>query len=104
MNEHGPVFAQVSYQAMILEDHAVGDSIGLTVSATDQEGHSIAYSIDSHGDYFDIGSSSGEISLARSLDSDPPTNHNSFFLTVMWSSSLVTLMFMLHEPLGNSNR
>lgn len=86
VNEHPPMFAETVYTATVNEDIDVGHSIGVTVEATDDlEGHSIEYSIDNSfqdGDFFNIGSTSGEITLARSLDRDPPLVHETFTFIV----------------------
>ena len=65
-----------------MESHAVNTAIGVTVMATDPiERHPIEYTIDHNvrdGDHFDIVVRTGVITLAASLDADPPTGHRSF--------------------------
>ena len=74
------------YEATVPENHGVGADIGVTVSASDDlEGHEIEYSINNafaDGDFFDVGLSTGAISLARSLDRDPPNGHQEFTFSV----------------------
>ena len=69
-----------------MENHAVDDPIGVTAVAADSvEGHTIRYSIDQSyrdGDYFDIDETSGVITLAASLDADPPIGHATFIFHV----------------------
>ena len=64
-----PVFNSPSYSASIPENTALNTSI-VTVSATDPNGDALAYSIYSGntGNVFAIGSVSGEITLAGTLD------------------------------------
>ena len=73
------------YSTSISEDFDVNGEIGLTVRATDAEGHMVEYSIDQNfqdGDFFDIDATSGVITLARPLDRDPPSGHDTFTFQV----------------------
>ena len=75
-----------SYTATIPETQAVGSAIGVTVSATDPEpGHTVTYfsiSSDTNSAFFHVDQSSGSITLAHSVDADPPTSHSSFAFRV----------------------
>lgn len=85
MNELGPTFAESMYSATVNEDHGINSGIGVTVSASDAEGHSVTYSINPNfqdGYFFSISQSSGVISLTQSLDRDPPFGHDSFTFQV----------------------
>ena len=75
-----PVFGETSYGFSVLENAAVGASVG-TVSATDPTDDDVAYSITAGNESgkFTIGSSSGEITVAGSLDY---TTEDSYSLTV----------------------
>lgn len=81
-----------TYSATLLESHMVGTSVNLNspISATDLEmGHNIFYSIsDSFDDgaFFSIDEVTGVLSLAHSLDADPPNSHSSFmFMVGTWN-------------------
>ena len=80
------MFTQSSYTAQVMESLDVGGEIGLTVRAEDDmEGHTVKYSINhsfEDGDFFNINENSGLITLARSLDTDPPSNHDTFTFVV----------------------
>lgn len=73
------MFQGAPYSASVMENHVVDTTIGVTAMAADSvEGHTVRYSIDPNsrdGDHFDIGETSGEITLAASLDADPPIEH-----------------------------
>ena len=58
--------------ATIDEDHAPSSAIGITVSATDIEGHGIIYSLSPDAIFFSIDETSGVLSLAHSIDVDAP--------------------------------
>lgn len=76
---------QQLYSATVDEDHIVGEAVGVIVEATDEELHGINYSIDfgfQDGSYFSVNSTSGVVTLAQSLDSDPPTGHDLFTFVV----------------------
>ena len=73
------------YSTSVSENFDVDGEIGLTVLATDAEGHSVEYSIDQNfqdGDFFNIDATSGVITLARPLDRDPPSGHDTFSFQV----------------------
>lgn len=84
-----------------MEDHATGDSIGVTAVARDLiEGHSVEYRIDpssQDGAYFQIGVTSGEITLGLSLDADPPNGHSIFTFNVRHSFSDTILFFSFYS-------
>lgn len=86
VNDLAPVFSSPTYTATVPESQTVGSSIGVTLSATDPEpGHTVTYfsvSSDAHSAFFQIDQSSGSITLAHSLDADPPTSHSSFSFRV----------------------
>ena len=85
MNEQAPVFDPVSYTAAVPEDLTVAAEVGVTVQATDPEGHAVVYSIDPEfqdGNFFAVSSSSGVVTLAQSLDRDPPSGHDMFTFQV----------------------
>lgn len=85
VNEHPPMFAEAVYTATVNEDIDVDHSIVTVEAMDDLEGHTIEYSIDNSfqdGDFFNINSTSGKITLARSLDRDPPLGHDSFTFIV----------------------
>ena len=91
VNELGPVFVETLYETIVAEDLAVGQDIGVMVVATDGEQHNVTYSIDSSfqdGSFFSVSSSTGVISLARSLDRDPPASHLMFTFAVRQSLTL----------------
>lgn len=73
------MFQGAPYSASVMENHVVDTAIGVTAMAADSvEGHTVHYSIDPNfreGDHFDIGVTSGVITLAASLDADPPIEH-----------------------------
>jgi len=96
-NEQGPVFQGAPYSASIMEDHATGDPIGVTAVARDLiEGHSVEYRIDpssQDGAYFQIGVTSGEITLGLSLDADPPNGHSLFTFNVRHSDKKLLSLF-----------
>ena len=79
------MFGASLYSATVPEDREVGQEVGVTVMATDIEGHEIHYSIHpgyTDGEFFTINETSGIITLALSLDSDPPNSHDSFSFNV----------------------
>ncbi len=86
VNEHAPVFTGLPYMANITEDHRVNDPIGLVIQASDpMENHTVTFSISAgtaDGAAFLIDPSSGEISLARSLDVDVDSQDDEFTFTV----------------------
>jgi hypothetical protein len=70
----------------VSESLDVNGEIGVTVLATDPEGHTVEYSIDQSfqdGDFFNIDTNDGVITLARSLDRDPPSGHDVFTFEVV---------------------
>ena len=75
-----PVFIETPYEFSILENAAVGASVG-TVSATEPTDDDVTYSITAGNEAgkFSIGSTSGGITLAASLDYD---TQSSYSLTV----------------------
>lgn len=80
-----PVFSQASYMASIVENHPVGTMVGITVSATDQEGHSVTYFTevaDAGSRFFSVNQNTGVISLTQNVDYDPPANHRDFTFRV----------------------
>lgn len=80
------MFQGAPYSASVMESHAVDTTIGVTAMAADSvEGHTVHYSIDQSyrdGDHFDINETSGVITLAASLDADPPIGHATFVFHV----------------------
>ena len=74
MNLEGPIFDPAIYNTTINEDHDVNDDIGITVSATDGEGHDIRYFIHAQAtstddsEFFIVDEMSGIISLVHELD------------------------------------
>ena len=88
VNDLAPVFSSTTYTAMVAESLAVGTAIGITVSATDPEpGHTVTYfsvSSDTQSAFFHVDRTSGSITLAHSLDADPPTSHSSFSFRVCY--------------------
>ena len=86
VNDLAPVFSSTTYTATVAENLAVGTAIGITVSATDPEpGHTVTYfsvSSDTQSAFFHVDQTSGSITLAHSLDADPPTSHSSFSFRV----------------------
>ena len=85
MNEEAPEFEQPLYSATVQEDLAVGGEVGIAVVAIDEEGHDVRYSIDPgylDGNYFSVSDTGGVVSLARSLDRDPPSGHDTFTFIV----------------------
>ena len=84
-NEDDPAFVEEVYSASVSESLDVNGEIGVTVLATDPEGHTVEYSIDQSfqdGDFFNIDTNDGVITLARSLDRDPPSGHDVFTFEV----------------------
>ena len=84
VNELSPVFQQAKYTTAVAESLAITEQIGVTVQASDPEGHEVQYSIDaefSDGYFFNI-SENGVITLAQSLDRDPPFGHDMFTFMV----------------------
>ena len=75
-----------SYSTTILESHAVGTAIGITVSATDPEvGHVVTYftlANEADSAFFSVDQTSGVISLTNGIDADPPTGHSTFQFSV----------------------
>ena len=71
-----PVFMPAIYTATIDEDHMVNTATGITVSATDPEGHGIQYfiehSLSDDSEFFAIDATSGVIFLAHELDYEAP--------------------------------
>jgi hypothetical protein len=60
--------------------------VGLTVAASDPEGHEVSYSIDpgfQDGNFFAVSESDGIVTLAQSLDRDPPFGHDMFTFNVL---------------------
>ena len=85
MNELSPVFQETIYTATVGEDLGVGEDVGVTVLATDGEGHEVRYSIHpgyQDGNHFSVSETSGVVSLALSLDRDPPSLHETFTFNV----------------------
>ena len=84
-NDLSPVFSPSVYLTTLSEGHAVNSAIGITVTASDQEGHSIQYSADTtftDSAFFRVDRTSGAISLAHELNYDPPDNHRAFSFQV----------------------
>ena len=84
-NDLSPVFSPSVYSTTLNEGHAVNSAIGITVTASDQEGHSIQYSADTtftDSAFFRVDRTSGAISLAHELNYDPPDNHRAFSFQV----------------------
>ena len=86
VNEGAPVFDETSYDFSVNEDAAAGDVIG-TVSATEPDGEALSYSLTAASDKFEVGSTSGEISLkaGASLDLETATNLSIYVLRVQAS-------------------
>ena len=81
-----------------MENIDVGHEVGVTVLATDAEGHAVEYSIDSSfqdGDFFNIDGNSGVITLARSLDRDPPSGHDTFTFQVNLAAIVIIIYAQL---------
>lgn len=97
------MFQGAPYSTSIMEDHATGDPINVTAVARDLiEGHSVEYRIDPNsqdGAYFQIGLTSGEITLGLSLDADPPNGHNLFTFNVKHDPLFGTIVFNPPLPL-----
>lgn len=67
--------------ATINEDHAPSSPVGITVMATDREGHGIRYSVSpSNPDaiFFSIDETTGVVSLAHAIDVDAPGISSSY--------------------------
>ena len=96
------MFQGAPYSASITEDHATGNPIGVTAVARDLiEGHSVEYRIDpssQDGAYFQIGVTSGEITLGLSLDADPPNGHTLFTFNVRHSDKKLLSLFTPPPP------
>jgi len=84
------VFSPSTYSTTIAEDHAVGTAIGITISATDPEGHNIRYSINpsaaTDSALFRVDETSGMISLAQALNYDNPERHRNLSFIVSCTS------------------
>ena len=91
MNDHPPVFSPSSYSTTIAEDHAVGTAIGITISATDPEGHNVRYSVTpsaaTDSALFRVGETNGMISLAQQLNYDLPERHRNLSFIVSCTST-----------------
>ena len=80
------MFSPASYTVSITENLAVNSPIGVTVSATDPEpGHTVTYftiSSDTQSAFFHVDQMSGVVTLAHSVDADPPNSHSTFSFRV----------------------
>lgn len=80
------MFSPASYTVSIAENLAVNSPIGVTVSATDPEpGHTVTYftiSSDTQSAFFHVDQMSGVVTLAHSVDADPPNSHSMFSFRV----------------------
>ena len=75
----------MSYTTTITEDHTVDTAIGITISATDPEGHNVRYSISSSATdsaLFRVDEMSGVLSLAHALNYDDPDRQRMLSFTV----------------------
>ncbi|XP_071476009.1 cadherin EGF LAG seven-pass G-type receptor 1-like [Diadema antillarum] len=86
INEFSPSFDGSIYEAEI-EEEMIGGSCVLTVQASDSDIDSeLQYSIDSSNVPFNISSATGEITTARRLDLEDPTNTEPYYnITVIVS-------------------
>lgn len=76
----------MSYTATVSEDHTIDTAIGITISATDPEGHNVRYSIISSSAtdsaLFRVDETSGVLSLAHALNYDDPDRQRMLSFTV----------------------
>lgn len=76
----------MTYTTTITEDHTLDTAIGITISATDPEGHNVRYSISSSSAtdsaLFRVDGMSGVLSLAHTLNYDDPDRQRMLSFTV----------------------
>ena len=76
----------MTYTTNIAEDHTLDTAIGITISATDPEGHNVRYSISSSSTtasaLFRVDEMSGVLSLAHALNYDDPDRQRMLSFTV----------------------
>ena len=71
---HPPFFKKLQYETNVTENDTLSGNVILTVTATDEDQISLAYSLDEDYDKFSI-SSNGQISLINPLDYEEATSY-----------------------------
>ena len=71
----GPEFAAATDMRTAREDLAMGGTIGAPVTASDDDGDALTYSISSGAARFSIDSRTGQLRLRRPLDFESATSH-----------------------------
>ncbi|XP_033097305.1 cadherin-23-like, partial [Anneissia japonica] len=81
VNDNSPVFQDTPYETVVSESAGIGDPVGVTVLATDQDSGSfgeVVYTLSGGNGRFSIDQNTGEIFVANQLDG----NQNEYFVTV----------------------